>query len=147
MEDRTKIQTIGFPPRSRITQHRRPSVTSSSEESSMLRGGVPPGGNPRQKLYHADWIWSTQCSCAKFLSRSWALRAREEEWCQSRWRKYYILYRHCYIYSCLVSMDYKRHHCNPGFVLSLPSPLPIASLGTYDPSTTRKRNEISGDAT
>ena len=32
-------------------------------------------------------------------------------------------------------MDYKRHHCNPGFVLSLPSPLPIASLGTYDPST------------
>ena len=32
-------------------------------------------------------------------------------------------------------MDYKRHHCNPGFVLSLPLPLPIASLGTYDPLT------------
>ena len=32
-------------------------------------------------------------------------------------------------------MDHKRHHCNPGFVLSLPSPLPIASLGTYNPLT------------
>ena len=47
----------------------------------------------------------------------------------------------CYIFMHLVSMDYKRHHCNPGFVLSLPSPLPIASLGTYNPLTLKLDGE------
>ena len=37
------------------------SVTSSSEELSVLRGGVPAGGNDQQKVDNSDESESYQC--------------------------------------------------------------------------------------
>ena len=104
---------------------------------SLLRGGVPPGGNHRQKVYNAKWIWSTQCSCVKVPEDPGPKlqELREAEWCQSRWWTKYCLTILFLYFVFIVWMELSKIHHYKLWSFSLPSPLPIASLGTYDPST------------